>query len=528
MGLKLDINEVEVTPSRETVVWSAKTRAAVIKSYNDIVNTATNLINNELNSTDDYWEWILKTASIKDALVSSQSSTGSILQKLSGIIDATSINKIYYRKNNIDVLYSSKVKDLIGDKLLIRIFSYESYHRKIKREKIKSFNSIYNYSTYVTDGATHKYKDRYIYEQLELGKFVVIKRLENWENNELSNLIGNSIKLKNYDDIEVPEDLMNAYILEESDNGKIDDEDDDSTITNSVDLAKLRKLNQTILFHTPRVDGSSIIYSSQEIKINKLLIDNSTDIIIYSNFRERYLLDEVTSMLPVMVFKPLRYPRVHFSSDILVDQHFVENKNITPITSILINQENEKYIKNKKNYLHISEFLIEDYRNNKLTFNKLIRYAVTFKIIYDILQEYRIPFINNRHDAVIKFYSEEFLNVIIYAEYFNESTVHKIPTFFKTAAMFEVGKSELDLSILQDYLDTLNSIIPDELCDKVDEITDVHIVNVDLINEVTEYCKFYSKYHNILSVRHSSEDLLETLYPLIENYDEFPKKIKHL
>ncbi len=536
VGLILDINEVEVTPSREAVVWSAKTRAAVVKSYNEIVDTATKLINQELNNATDYWDWIQKAGSIKSALVTNKSATGSVLQKLSGIIDASTINKIYYRKEGMNKLYTSSVKDIMGDKLLVRIFGYDNWGRKVKRDKIKSVNSVSGYNTYVTEGASNKYKDRYIYEQIENKEYVVVKRLEFWQSEKTSNLIGNSNKLLSYDNVVVPEDFMDLYLKEEVDGSSFDDDESISVTVDPTRLAKLRKLEQKVLFHKAYANSNAITYTSNEVKISNILRDYSKETVIYGSFANRSLINEVVGLFPHKIFSIINYYDVpyHVQDTDLLDTYekTLASKEVSEVNAMLISKENVKYLSDKENFQHISEFLVESYKDNKLVFNKTLRFALTFHLISKILDKHNINSLNKDFydlDTVNKFYTSEFLNLRLFAEFFKSAVSDFISPFFNAAILYEMGKDNLDSSTSQDYLDAVDKHLPEELCEMIDEIEDLHIIDVDLVNKAEEYCQFYAKYNPILkTIRYASDvDIIDTLYPLVQNYERFPEESKY-
>ncbi len=533
VGLILDINDVEVTPSREAVVWSPKTRKAVISSYNQIVDTATKLINKELANAVDYWEWIQKAGSIKNALIKNQSSDGSVLQKLSGIIDASAINRIYYQKHNMNKLYTSDVKEIIGDKLLVRIFSYERYERKIKRVKIKSVNAVSGLTAFINDGPSDKYKDRYIYENVTNGNYVVIKRLDQWSTEKTSNLIGNSNLLLSYSDITVPEDIMDLYLKEEVDGDVFDDDESSTTTIDPNRLAKLRKLEQKILFHQARDDNGSIVYSSQEIKISDILAKYKDQIVVYGTFGERALMDSILGMFPYMIFDIVPSYKMPYSVNsteiVAMYQELLNSKGIGKVNAILVSKDNSKYIEDKSNFQHISEFIIESYTDGKLVFNKIIRFVLTIKYIKKLIASYNIPALGKNlvdAPAIGAFYGKEFVQMILLSEIFSSSIVTGMATLVTNAVAYELGKGKVDLSTSQDYLETVDKFFPEELCDIVDEITDLHIIDTKAVEKAEEYCKFYSKYNPILrEINYASDiDILEVLHPLVKHYEEFPKE----
>lgn len=541
VGLILNINDVEVTPPREAVVWSAKTRNAVIDTYNKIVETATKIINKELDSAFDYLEWIQKAASIKNALVTSAASTGTVLQKLSGIIDASAVNKIYYLHHGMKKMYVSDMGEMFGDKLLIRTFSYSKHDRKINREKMKSVNSMANATIYITSGASDKYRDRYLFEQVEQKPFIVIKLLENWSVEKISNLVGKSSYAKVYDDIIVPEDIIDMYLAEEAGGNTFDDEESTSVSIDPNRLAKLRKLEQKILFHVPYnyYASTDITYSKKEIKISEIVSNYINDLVVYGSFDDRDLINSVVRNFTANTFSIIDLGRLSYSyrgtgpDNKVVPMYgkLLHDKNIDKVSAMLVSKENEKYIKSMHNFIHIRDFIIDSYKDGLLVFNKNIRLAMTLHTVADILNKYSIPdpesLINE--DEYRKFYGESFSNILVFRAFSSTSISRTIDPFFKIAIVYELNKDTADDIALNDYLQTIDSLLPEALCDKVDEITDVHIVDVDLIKQVEAYCSKISRYVPILrEVAHSSDlPILGILKPLIEKYEGYPEEINY-
>jgi hypothetical protein len=212
VGLILDINDVEVTPSRESVIWSPKTRAAIMASYEKVVETATNMINETLDKETDYFAWIVKAAQIKASIANKNGTGGDALQKLASIIDPSSIKDIKYSYGNKVVRYKDLLEDMIGKLVLVREFNYHSYDRKVNRTKLRHTTSLGSYSHfYVTTGSSDKYKDRFIYEELAKRAFVVVKLPEIIPTGTYSKMVEESDFLLDYDAVEVPEDIMDKY-----------------------------------------------------------------------------------------------------------------------------------------------------------------------------------------------------------------------------------------------------------------------------------------------------------------------------
>jgi len=533
VGLILDINDVEVTPSRESVIWSPKTRAAVIKSYNAIVDTATNLINNELNNVKDYWDWITKASSIKNALVSNSGASDSVLQKLSGIVDPHSINKIYYTKDGLKKLYTSDPKSIFGDKLLVRSYDYDRWNKKINRAKLKSVNSLSGLDVYITEGASDKYRDRHIYENISNNKFIVIKKLENWDKFKTSKLIGESTLITDYDSIIVPEDILAGYISENlnADGTMMDSED--TTVIDPLRLAKLRKLSSKVLYHEARVNSDDIVFSSNEIKISELSTRFVKSKVIYGSFNDRADIIDTIGLMPYKVLSSIKPYIINYFSD---NEEFqaqyddiLESRGITSLSSMIFSLETVKLIKDNPSFIHISDFILESSIGGKIVFNKYIRFSITLIYINKLLTENHI----NYHpkdlysNKILKdFYGKEFIAMKFLSKLSESRVLTYLSKFFKLCVDYELGKDTLDESVLDQYLSEIDETLPDTLCNKVDKITDVHIIDTEIINKAAEYCSYYSKYNPILrEVTYISDiDILQVAAPLITNYEKVPEE----
>jgi len=532
VGLILDINDVEVTPSRESIIYSAKTGKAVIDSYNKIVSTATKLINKDLQEATSYFDWLVKAAGVRTALFSSHSSgQRTAIQQLAGIIDVDSINKIYYKSKDLNKLFASDIKTMVTDKLLIRNYSYDSYNKKVTRTKIKVVSALVGFMIFITDGASDKYKDRYIFQILANNhSFIVIKRSEGWEHTIESKLIGEDNSIESYDAVIVPDDVMDGYLAEELDGNQVIDDESLTVTVDSARLARLRKQEEKILYHDGRIVNDDIIFQSKEIKINKITSTFIGKTVVYGDFSDREMIIKIFNLLPYKVNSLIldhTFPYSFRNSAIMqsYEDQLIKD-NIKSYSPILVSKDTKKYFENRSNCIHISDFIIDTYKDGKLIFNSVIVDAMTYHEISKILK------ILPSHDMeiyedkrTINFYSKEFVKIKIFNAIKEHS--HKytpLLNIMPKCIEYEYGKNYLDIEILNDLLIYINDYLPEALCDKIDEITDVHIINVDIIKKVMEYTEFYKPYISILrNMSYVSDlDMVEVLDTLISKHEEKP------
>lgn len=530
VGLILDINDVEVTPSRESVIWSPKTRTAVLNSYSKVVDTATKLINNDLLNETDYLAWIHKTAIIKNSLINTKanSDSSSIIQKLAGLIDQTAINKIVFKSGAFSKRFNSDPLSMFGDKLLVRTFLYDSYNRKIIRTKLKTVNTIGQYKAiYITKGASDKYKDRYISEELNNGTFIVIKTLEGWNLEHTSNLIGKSTFASSYDSVLVPEAFMDKYLLEEADSGVIDDDDSSTTITlNANRLAALRKKEQKILYHQMRKELNDFVYSSTDVKIIDIVSTFKDQTVVYGTFQDRDLIDSIAGLLPVQLLS--------FTSDYDVSWEFRNNNeamafvdsylkdnNFTKVNFILISKDAEKHFTSEFNFIHINDYIIESYNDGKLVFNKMIRAAITFKLLHTQLDGSLFQKVDQlMGDEYVKFFSKPFRDVLVVVQMFNSRASNKISNFIQNCINYESRKTDKDVA--QEFLEYIDTSLPESLCPAVDEITDLHIFDLELVNNVALYSDYFNSYKILLNQYSLSSNIIKLLTTLLQSYEKLP------
>lgn len=92
VGIKVAAEEVEVSPSRESVIWSDVTKDTVVKRFRQAAEAATKLVQAQLNTTD-FVQWLRIWASIKNR--NGYSYNQDALSKLSGIVDMSQIEPVF-------------------------------------------------------------------------------------------------------------------------------------------------------------------------------------------------------------------------------------------------------------------------------------------------------------------------------------------------------------------------------------------------------------------------------------------------
>ena len=272
---------VEVTPSREKVIWSDSTKAFIQKLIDAAADEVTELVEKELLETD-FLKWLDTCRQIIGGKTGSKYSddpSERTLAILSNIIDTKSIKPKY--SPNPTIKFTSIPSTLNG-------FSIKAHTQKVDHlrgggdirvqveyvsNKIDHWDQIGDKKVFYRIGNSNKYKDFYLYQKY--GAFVTIKRtnlnylkeqidldgqtdesITHYEDEYLKklshqNLIEPLIKAselyESYDDIELPADIKEQYDGAEA-NAAIRD----SGI--SLTPEERRKLNSQIVGYTLRPD----------------------------------------------------------------------------------------------------------------------------------------------------------------------------------------------------------------------------------------------------------------------------------
>lgn len=99
IGIKVNPEEVSINPSRESLVWDDTTKTAVLNKFKAAVDTATRLIQDELQE-DDFINWIRVCYQIASRY-QSNSNNNSIVCRLAGIIDLSQVEPSFRGNKSI-------------------------------------------------------------------------------------------------------------------------------------------------------------------------------------------------------------------------------------------------------------------------------------------------------------------------------------------------------------------------------------------------------------------------------------------
>lgn len=346
IGLKINMEDVTVTPSRESCVWDTKTKDAILKKYEALATSSEKLINETLSKLD-FIEWLKACYSISN-LNSGETKEMKIISQLASLTGFSSL-KVQYKDTGIK--FNSALDKMIESGLIdfTRVYVYSGYDSS-KRSYVNSlkYSSNANESqlfsgrdAYLQYGgsdlfrsvigckartgdlneivlirakarAGDDYKDamtKLIKKEVTLTEalalidgFEVVKSIEDIPKRkekaleyikafEFINMLVLQ-KTKVYDEIVIPPGYK-TDLQETIDNVAVVTTTDDTTgavVVQKTDWNALRKLTGKIVVQYPRIDyNTTIVNSKTEVKPSDLV--DCTDTIVYGTRDELELLN---------------------------------------------------------------------------------------------------------------------------------------------------------------------------------------------------------------------------------------------
>ena len=489
VGLILDINDIEVTPSREAPVWSTRTRDAVLKKYNDVTATATKLVEAQLKQEKDYIKWLATASATMHALkYGNTGDNDNVVSRLASIIDVQAISNLRFPGDG-SITFKNDDKQMFGDFVTAWEVKYNSYEKKIERKKVKDLGLLNKPVYYVEDNAKGLV-DRYIFE--EEGTFIQIRIKEGGDKNKYVKHVLAS-QMKDYAQVVVPQDRLDLYESED-----LTEEEENTVVANVA--AKNRKLNKEIVIHKLQ-DGSSShgrFYSfyKYDEKISNIFSINQGATCLYCVYGERDYLHQVLEMLPNDMLVP-GYSRI--DNDVLYK--YIDDKR--KVNAIMVAAENKRYLASSNSFTQLDDFIVKDYdeETGKVTFSKHVRLAASFAFVREIVRENYSKIVDELNREQFKYVHKfDYETFQCYVEPWQGSYGPKrLATqqpWYKDCIKYhasQLGLIELDEDASDSLLEEIEDTIPDILCDKVtDEIKEVDILDKDLIEEILNLIKYYA------------------------------------
>lgn len=286
IGIKVQPEEVEVNPSRESVLWTDKTKAMVLSRFNDVVTIASGMISKELEETDIV-KWLKVCAEVK-ARQYNHSGNGSVLGRLASIVD---LSKVKLKFPLYDKLEYNQDKPLPG--LFIRNVEYwdrknqetGEVKRYIKRTPRKV--PVGKIVLIDRDTNTSNRKDKYLLHLYD-NHFAVIKQPYKTEEekvgisdeeltyyaesntsaifrNEVYDLLLKSTEVIKYENVVVPDSFTGTDEEEKPEEETVEEKQQEEIIQRSA--AERRKLEGKTIVHMLKSEAGSRVNEDGVTKI---------------------------------------------------------------------------------------------------------------------------------------------------------------------------------------------------------------------------------------------------------------------
>ncbi len=215
---------VDVTPSREKVIWNENTKAYIKSVIQAAADEASEIVQEELKQTD-FISWLI---ACKQVLTKADS--GSVLGRLSNIIDQEQLKPKFGPDPR---LKNESVKKLFAGmkvEVITKVRDYRNGEDIIDRSAIENYSQLREDNIFIMGEENHsKYKDMYLIHKCE-GPIICIKSaefssgltLDSAENKKrharriakrarVLELITESTHSRNYDDMEIDEEWLEEY-----------------------------------------------------------------------------------------------------------------------------------------------------------------------------------------------------------------------------------------------------------------------------------------------------------------------------
>jgi len=523
IGIKINMEEVDVSPSRENIIYNQRSREVILKKYNNITNTVTEMINNSLK-TEDMVEWIRACNNI---FYGGIDRSNDVLYKLSGMIDKFSLNLSHPTKP--DLKYHSDLEQFMTKGLKVeKLYAHQNYSSKrqkyvnsIKREEAGTCNE-FNQPIFLQFNGGGTRTTKYLFSLHPRG-FTVIR--SNFKEKEITEVYKDfvygtlteeeavtkaklvidevveeaakaasylltfkkslvqladfkaSIHVKIYDDSIVPEDFK---VADGEDEDAVEIKEEKVAIVDYKQVLKDRKANGK--FIVGRTTDRSTSYTEKFVFANEE-VDNTAfgddEEIVYGYTKD------TDSLLFLARIAGKKYGTINASN---YDQILGWTKELKVCK---IAQNNKKYLVDK---MHIDEYLIQ-YKDGVMTTSDLLKDYFTVKYIRENL--INSPFLINFtifDDTLASAYKKLF-------DKSQKSTTISLPGTESTQLLdkaieyqlFKLTHPDADPDLLDKKgIELLGA-------DILDEINDVEIIDEKVIETVEWINKFSETYSTMFN-----------------------------
>lgn len=351
---------VEVTPSREKVIWNEHTKKYLLEMIEKASEDCSNIIQEALVE-DDLVNW-LKLCSVMLYKGNNSSIEHQYKDAIYEIAKMINPNKI--RPKFKGIKFESPY--LMFENLHIRQVKLRHARNSsiIERVPVSSWADVDFDQLYVGGEVANHYIDRYLVNQHRVFYLITPTSTDEFYDSSNLNLFLGSEYIKFYDTIEVPKIFKDSV-------DKAPKEDSEK-----VDLNALRKLNGEVIGHSLRVHKRAAYYTWDKMTLKIANVINSEKVTYYGSMDEdgwkiklaaNFLWNKLHSYSWVnsdyynysnsKIFFHEAYPEMFPNGDYYRDETKI--KDLSTPQLIAFSQGNMKYAKSNPNWKHIDEFFFE-------------------------------------------------------------------------------------------------------------------------------------------------------------------------
>ena len=383
---------VEVTPSREKVIWNDNTKRYVEKQLVAAADEATDIITEAFKDTDDFVEWIKLCTNVvyKGSDAVDKIKDADAYRQIARLVDKSALKPKF---KDTGISFASPSKLLEG----LRLREVKHGRDKLDREACNDWTSVDFSRVYFTSEAANNLTDRYLTSDGASVYLIQPTASELKPNEDLTvrqtiyEGVVNSSLVKQYDDVEVPEDFKEAPYFHRP--------------KEYLSAAERRELENKTVGATLRVhhSGNHWIWDKVEPTVRTVL-ESETPTFYGTRSEDGHKLKLAAQILYKRSMRAnTMYNLPYGDGDYPV--YFVDAKPVTmeqywrnyerkyqsedAVQLIAFSDANIKYAKRNSNWRHIDEFFFTvgedggyvatDYVKHWLTSNKINMLGVTLK-----------------------------------------------------------------------------------------------------------------------------------------------------
>ena len=370
---------VEVTPSREKVIWNEPTKLFIQGVIQSAANEATKLVEEELKE-NDFLKWL---QACRDVLHKASNNSSSALRQISKIIDTNDIKPKYPKDESITFINPKSLFKGLHVREVIQSTA-KSGKISITSEAVTTWLTFNFDAVYIKDADTSRDRAKDTYLTENFGRIIIIEAREIAEitedldasqtakllyhRNKILGYLEESDIIKSYEEVEVPDEYRNSLTLKDEFLDKVDE-------TQSLTPSQKRELESRIVAYSIRINESEYVWDKVEPKLSTILDSETTT--YYGTSKDGDKL-----MFAANVLRRFNVPATHlYSASYNYHQQYIfyidspqdrfKNSLRTntefPIPQLLkVSEDKVKYIEQNPNCKHIDTFFY-DYDSNRNT-----------------------------------------------------------------------------------------------------------------------------------------------------------------